>query len=139
MKKITFFLLLLVSCSLAASSQVLTGNSPQKALKPTLGIVLYSNDAETVWNAFRLANFSAGKGDTVAVFLLGKGVEALIIEDKNFDIKQQAETFVTKGGQVLSCGSCVRMRKDKVLDQCPISNLGTLYEIISNSKRIVTF
>jgi hypothetical protein len=30
--------------------------------------VIYSNDAETVWNAFRLAYYSQSKGDTVSVF-----------------------------------------------------------------------
>lgn len=40
-----------------------------------LGIIIYSNDAETVWNAYRFANFSLNKGDAVKVFLLAKGVE----------------------------------------------------------------
>ena len=40
-----------------------------------LGIVLYSNDPETVWNVFRLGNFSLNKGDDVKMFLLAKGVE----------------------------------------------------------------
>ena len=39
-----------------------------------LGIVIYSNDTETVWNAFRLGLFSIQKSDTVKVFLLAKGV-----------------------------------------------------------------
>lgn len=39
------------------------------------GIVISSNDPETVWNAFRLGNFARGQGDTVNVFLLGKGVD----------------------------------------------------------------
>jgi hypothetical protein len=29
-----------------------------------LGVVISTNDAETVWNAFRLANFSRGKGES---------------------------------------------------------------------------
>ena len=41
-----------------------------------LGIVIYSDHPETVWNAFRLANFSLNKNDTVNVFLMTKGVEA---------------------------------------------------------------
>jgi len=40
-----------------------------------LGIVIYSNDPETVWNAFRLGVFSLKEKDTVKVFLLAKGVE----------------------------------------------------------------
>ena len=33
-----------------------------------LGIVIYSDHSETVWNAYRLANFSLNKGDKVKVF-----------------------------------------------------------------------
>jgi len=40
-----------------------------------LGVVVYSNDPESVWNAFRLGNFALHGGDEVQVFLLGKGVE----------------------------------------------------------------
>ena len=39
-----------------------------------LGIVLYTTDAETAWNAFRLGLFALKQGDSVKVFLLAKGV-----------------------------------------------------------------
>jgi hypothetical protein len=32
-------------------------------------------EPETVFNVLRLANFSVGQGDSVKVFLLGRGVE----------------------------------------------------------------
>ncbi len=35
-----------------------------------LGIVIYSNDAETVWNAFRLGVFALVKDDAVKVFII---------------------------------------------------------------------
>jgi len=41
-----------------------------------LGIVVYSNDAESVWNAFRLGVFALKQTDSVKTFLLGHGVEA---------------------------------------------------------------
>jgi uncharacterized protein with von Willebrand factor type A (vWA) domain len=41
----------------------------------SIGIVIYSNDNETVWNALRFANYSKNQGDSVNIFLLGKGVE----------------------------------------------------------------
>lgn len=49
-----------------------------KTMKSNIGIVIYSNDTETVWNAFRLANFALTQKDTVNIFLLDKGVEAQI-------------------------------------------------------------
>ena len=41
-----------------------------------IGIIIYSNDPETVWNAFRYANFAIKEGNEVKVFLTGKGVKA---------------------------------------------------------------
>lgn len=40
-----------------------------------LGIVIYSDNAENVWNAFRLGVFALKQGDSVKTFLLAKGVE----------------------------------------------------------------
>ena len=37
-----------------------------------LGIVIYSNHPETVWNACRLANFSLKKGDQTQIFSNGQ-------------------------------------------------------------------
>ena len=37
-----------------------------------IGIVIYSNDAETVWNALRFGNYAVKEGDSVATFLIGK-------------------------------------------------------------------
>jgi len=60
-----------------------------------LGIVIYSNDAETVWNAFRFANFSLKEGDTVKIFLLAKGVEYEKLDsEKFFELKPQKNDFI---------------------------------------------
>ena len=58
-----------------------------------LGIIIYSNDSETVWNAFRLGIFSRKQGDTVSVFLLGKGVEVESLDRDKFDITGQIHSF----------------------------------------------
>ena len=42
-----------------------TASAFPKNTKQDIGIVLYTNDAETIWNAFRLATLSQSKGDTV--------------------------------------------------------------------------
>jgi sulfur relay (sulfurtransferase) complex TusBCD TusD component (DsrE family) len=143
MEKSFALVTILVSIGLNVFSQSFSKSvnisEPKSTLKPTLGIVLYSNDAETVWNAFRLANFAESKGDTVAIFLLGKGVEALTIESKEFDINQKADDFLTKGGQILACGTCLKMRKTEAVKACTVSNLGDLYEIIKTSKKVLTF
>jgi len=41
-----------------------------------------------VWNAFRLGKSALGQGDTVNVFLLGKGVECESLDTKDFAVTQ---------------------------------------------------
>lgn len=104
-----------------------------------IGIVIYSNDAETVWNAFRLANFSIAKGDSISVFLLGKGVEAQKISTKDFDVQGQIDDFSAAGGKIFACGTCLRLRNQEGSKQCPVSSLNDLYEIIKTSEKVLTF
>jgi len=54
-----------------------------------LGIVLYSNDAENVFNAFRLGLFALKKSDDVTTFLLAKGVEC------ELDVQLGFEHYIT--------------------------------------------
>lgn len=51
-----------------------------------LGIVIYSNDPETVWNAFRLEVFSLKQKEKVKVFLLAKGVEYEYLDTGKFKV-----------------------------------------------------
>jgi len=108
-------------------------------MKSNLGIVIYSNDTETVWNVFRLANFSLTQKDTVKIFLLGKGVEAQNLSSDKFDVKKQMETFVAAGGQILACGTCLKIRNEPSSDLCPISTMADLYELIKQADKLITF
>lgn len=53
-----------------------------------LGIILYSADAETAWNAFRFGNFALKRGDATGVFLLGKGVECESLDTEKFKVTE---------------------------------------------------
>ncbi|TRZ66650.1 sulfur reduction protein DsrE [bacterium] len=108
--------------------------NPQK-----VGIVISSNDPETVWNAFRIANYSIEQGDTVSVFLLGKGVESPSIVSKDFDVKGIMETFSNTEGKIFACGTCMQLRHTKGAKLCPISSLSDLYVIIKQSEILLTF
>lgn len=104
-----------------------------------LGIVIYSNDPETVWNAFRLGVFSLKHDDAVSVFLLGKGVEAEALEDARFDVKGQMRSFVDAGGRILACGTCLKIRNAADSGICPVSTMQDLHAIICDSDRVLTF
>jgi uncharacterized protein involved in oxidation of intracellular sulfur len=103
-----------------------------------LGIVLSTDEPETVWNAYRLANFALNEGDDVKVFLLAKGVESEAGSEK-YNVKEQLNQFVSKGGQISACGTCMRSRQIESRDTCPISSMKDLYQIVKESDKILTF
>jgi len=110
-----------------------------KNSNPDLGIVLYTNDAETVWNALRLATYAQAKGDTVVIFLLGKGIDGFQTKDKAFDLEPFKDTFVGNGGQIIACASCATIRGTDEIGMCTIASLADLYQIIKKSKKVLTF
>lgn len=139
MKKTLIILTILLS-ALAIRSKAQTESSivpyPSQA---TIGVILCSNDIETIWNAFRFAAFSRAEGDTVIVFLLGKGVELEALAKTNKDLRVQVNTFIQNGGFVLGSGLCLRNRKYGEPYICRLSSMEDLYSLIKNSKKTLTF
>ena len=104
-----------------------------------LGIVIYSDHPETVWNAFRLANFSLKKNDVVNVFLMAKGVEAKSLSNNQFNIVDQMNNFINSNGILYACGTCIKIRNIKSTKLCPLSTMVDLYEIINHSDKVISF
>ncbi len=129
-------ILCLLSGSLYAQ---ITVQQVEKKAATSIGLVIYSNDSETVWNALRLANFSKNQGDTVNIFLLGKGVELENLIQESTDIDDQVELFLNGGGSILGCGTCLKSRKNDEPQICKLSSLKDLYELIREHKTILTF
>jgi uncharacterized protein involved in oxidation of intracellular sulfur len=55
--------------------------------------IISTDDAETIYNAMRLANVAVKKGDEVSVFMLGKGVLFEKSSDAQFDVLGQVNEF----------------------------------------------
>jgi uncharacterized protein involved in oxidation of intracellular sulfur len=104
-----------------------------------LGIVIYSCDPETVWNAFRLGVLSIGQGDSVSAFLLAKGVEAESLDTGQFKVTGQMRSFVDAGGVILACGTCLQLRHSEGSEMCPVSTMKDLHDLILKSDKVVTF
>ena len=103
-----------------------------------LGIIISTSEPETVWNAYRLANFSLKEGDEVRVFLLAKGVESETGNEK-YNVKEQITQFVSKGGEIYACGTCMKSRQMDSRDTCPLSSMKDLYQIVKESDKVLTF
>jgi uncharacterized protein involved in oxidation of intracellular sulfur len=103
-----------------------------------LGIVIYSTDAEAVWNAFRLGVFALKQRDIVAAFLLAKGVECEKLDAAPFNVKEMMQSFVDGGGRILACGTCLKLRNSQGSGLCPLSTMQDLYELIRDCDRVVS-
>ncbi|MDD5670333.1 MAG: DsrE family protein [Candidatus Omnitrophica bacterium] len=104
-----------------------------------LGIILYSSDAEVVWNAFRLGVYALGQNDSVKVFLLAKGVECESLKHEKFNVREQMEKFLHDGGKILACGTCLKIRNQDGSEMCPLSTMKDLYDLIKESDKVVSF
>lgn len=132
---LTLFLSLQTINSYAQSSV-----TPTKSKEATtIGIVIYSNDVETIWNALRLANYSKSEGDIVSIFLLGKGVELDSLMKVDTDLKEQSDEFINGGGEILGCGTCLISRNMNNPQVCKFSSMGDLYDLIRENKIVLTF
>ena len=103
-----------------------------------IGIIISTNEPETVWNVYRLANFALNEGDKVKVFLLAKGVESESGSEK-YNVKEQITQFTSKGGQIYACGTCMKSRQIDSRESCPLSSMKELYQIVKDSDKILTF
>ena len=139
MKK-TFLILAILMSLIALNIHAQCGGTVARSPKLTsIGIVIYSNDIETVWNALRVANFSVCSGDTVRIFLLGKGVELDSLVKHNSNIKEQTDIFLKSGGVIMGCGTCLQSRNNFTPQFCKMSSMSDLYDIIRKSKTVLTF
>ena len=139
MKKTMITLTVLLSMSFLNIYAQCGGTATKTTKATSIGIVIYSNDVETLWNALRLANYSKNGGDTVNIFLLGKGVELDSIVKKDKNVKEQADEFLHGGGVILGCGTCLQSRKNNEPQVCKFSSMTDLYDLIRKSKIVLTF
>ena len=139
MKKIITFLICLLPFFAISQTHKVTSEDPIPDQKMKIGMVIYSNDPETVWNAFRFGNFALNEGDTVKVFLLGKGVECEKLDNTKFKVNDQIKQFTESGGKIFACGTCLTSRKMEGSEMCPISTMQDLYEIVKGCNKVITF
>jgi tRNA 2-thiouridine synthesizing protein D len=110
-----------------------------KSRSPDIGIIISSGDAETVWNALRLATFSQSKGDSVVIFIVGKALDVYMHDTSKFKIDELCHTFMYNGGDVYACATCAKQRHTENVPSCTITSIVDMYEIIKRSKKVLTF
>lgn len=71
--------------------------------------------------------------------MLGKGVESESLDTEAFSITQEMKLFVESGGEILACGTCLKLRQSSGSEICPLSTMEDLYQIINKCDKILTF
>ncbi len=105
-----------------------------------IAIVLGTNEPETAWNAFRLANTALKSGHKASVFLMNKGVEVVEgAKGKKYDVVGQMAEFSKNKGKLLACGTCLKSRNKEGSATCPVSTMKELLALIEESNRVLTF
>jgi len=109
-----------------------------------LAIIIYSNDPEVVWNAFRLGNTALGYDKTVSIFLLGKGVECLSLNSIKYNIREQLDYYEEYGGKLVGCDLCCELREDEMPFlredlNCEMGSMQNLYDITMEADKVITF
>ena len=97
---------------LPSETEVAFVSSKEKKMK--IGLVIYSNDPETVWNAFRLGNFALKEGDAVKTFLLAKGMESESLDTEQFKITVSCSPLLRKGAGSSPAAPVSRFANPKV-------------------------
>ncbi len=70
---------------------------------------------------------------------MGEVVECVTIGNEKFDVSNQLEIFVKEGGELLSCGTCLKSRQMDETAACPISTIYVCIEMVEWADKTVTF
>ena len=106
-----------------------------------IGVLISTNDPETLWNAFRFANLCLESDfkNEVTIFLNAKAVEYEEADSKEFNIKELAKTFALSEGRLLACGKCLGFRGLEENEVCHKGGQKDLYEMMMNSDKLMCF
>lgn len=108
--------------------------------KMKIGVILNTNEPETVWNCFRFGNESLKNAHSVKIFLLGKGVEIEKVKDDKFPLLEGSiKKFIKSNGAISACGACLKLRGTEESKICPVSAMENMLKIVEESDKVVSF
>ncbi|KJS87179.1 MAG: hypothetical protein JM58_05075 [Peptococcaceae bacterium BICA1-8] len=104
-----------------------------------LGVIIQTKEYEKAWSAMRFAVTAKKTGHEVKVFLMSDGVEIVNLTHETFDVASQVSTFHELEGQILACGTCLKMRNLGGIEVCPIGKMINCVEMVEWADKVVTF
>ncbi len=104
-----------------------------------IGIIIETKDYEKAWNAFRFARTACDQQHQVKVFLMGAGVECEGLTHDKYNVNEQLEAYLSAGGELLACGTCLQSRQMNATDTCPLSTMQDCLHMVEWADKILTF
>ena len=104
-----------------------------------IGIIIETKEFEKAWNAFRFAVTAKKHGNEVKVFLLGEAVECEGLTHEKYNVDEQLQLFVSIGGEILACGTCLKSRHLEGTDACLHSTMVDCINMDTWADKVVTF
>ena len=104
-----------------------------------IGIILETKEFEKAWNAFRLAVTARKQGHEVKLFLMGEAVECEGLTHERYNVDEQLKAFVSAGGELLACGTCLKSRQLDSPEACPVSTMVDCVNLVVWADRVVNF
>jgi len=104
-----------------------------------IGIIIETKEYEKAWNAFRFAVTAKKSGNEVKVFLMGEAVECEGLTHQKYNVDEQLKLFISEGGEVLACGTCLKSRQLSGSDACPLSTMTDCVNMVVWADKVVTF
>ncbi|MEW6187238.1 MAG: DsrE family protein [Thermodesulfobacteriota bacterium] len=104
-----------------------------------VGIILETKELEKAWNAFRFAVTARKQNHEIKVFLMGEAVECEGLVHEKFNVDEQLKNFISAGGEILACGTCLKSRQKDGTEACPLSTMIDCVKMVEWADKVVTF
>jgi sulfur relay (sulfurtransferase) complex TusBCD TusD component (DsrE family) len=104
-----------------------------------IGIILETKEYEKAWNAFRFAVTSKKQKHDVKVFLMGEAVECEGLINDKYNVDEQLKMFVSVGGEIMACGTCLKSRQLNETETCPLSTMIDCVNMVVWADKVITF
>jgi sulfur relay (sulfurtransferase) complex TusBCD TusD component (DsrE family) len=103
------------------------------------GIIIETKEPEKAWNAFRFAVTARKQGNEVKVFLMGEAVECEGLIHSVYNVDEQLNFFLSAGGEILACGTCLKSRQLEGTESCLLSTMVDCVNMVTWADKVVTF
>ena len=104
-----------------------------------IGIIIETREPEKAWNAFRFAVTAKKQNHEVKVFLMGEAVECEGLVHEKYNVDEQLKIFVSIGGEIMACGTCLKSRLKDGTETCSLSTMIDCLKIVEWADKTITF